>query len=94
MLFEFVEKVMVYAPFKDEYGDRHQQVDIYLKFIGNFTVPRPEPTAEELAAEEKARHRRMKWREYSTKQNHKRLEQKRKEKEAAKRQAAGGDVTL
>ena len=94
MLFEFVEKVMVYAPFKDEYGDRHQQVDIYLKFIGNFTVHSPEPTAEELAAEEKARHRRMKWREYSTKQNHKRLEQKRKEKEAAKRQAAGGDVTL
>ncbi len=71
MVFEFVEKVLVHAPYKDEYGDRIQQVDIYLKFIGNFDVPRPEPTAEEIAAEEKARYQRMKAREYSERKSEK-----------------------
>ena len=80
MLFEFVEKVLVYAPYKDEYGDRHQRVDIYLKFIGNFDIPRPEPTAEELAAEEKARYKRMKVREYATRKNQKVRERKRLER--------------
>ena len=71
MVFEFVEKVLVHAPNKDEYGDRIQRVDVYLKFIGNFDVPRPEPTAEEIAAEEKARYQRMKAREYSARKNEK-----------------------
>ncbi len=30
-------------------GERIQDVEIYLKFIGKFDVPIPEPTAEELA---------------------------------------------
>ena len=33
------------------------QIDIYLKFIGNFQVPQDEPTAEEMAEEEKQKHR-------------------------------------
>lgn len=88
MVFEFVERVMVHESYKDEYGDRHQQVDIYLKFIGNFDVPRPEPTAEEIAAEEQARYKRMKVREYATRKNHKVAEKKRREKEEAQRQRA------
>lgn len=28
------------------------QIDIYLKFIGNFQVPQDEPTSEEMAEEE------------------------------------------
>ena len=36
------------------------QIDIYLKFIGNFQVPQDEPTAEEMAEEEKQKQRRAK----------------------------------
>lgn len=39
------------------------QLDIYLKFIGNFQVPQAAPTAEEIAAEEKRRQQRAKNRE-------------------------------
>ena len=31
-------------------GERVQEIEIYLKFIGKFDVPLPEPTPEELAA--------------------------------------------
>ena len=34
------------------------EIEIYLKFIGKFEIPIPEPTPEELAAEEAARKRR------------------------------------
>ena len=57
MLLEFVDKVLVHAPEKID-GERTQEVEIYLKFIGKFDVPTPEPTPEELAeAERKRRHR-------------------------------------
>ena len=51
------------APDKSS-GEREQEVDIYLKFIGKFDVPLPEPTPEELAEQEKLRKRREKQREY------------------------------
>ena len=54
-------------------GEREQDVDVYLNFIGKFDVPTPEPTQEEIEAEEKARHERSKRREaqrrYAAKQN-------------------------
>ncbi|MCX4325427.1 MAG: hypothetical protein OSJ59_21115, partial [Lachnospiraceae bacterium] len=37
----------------------------YLKFIGKFDVPIPEPTPEELAEQEELRKKREKQREYS-----------------------------
>ena len=52
MIYAFVEKIIVHAPEKID-GERHMQIDIYLKFIGNFQVPQDEPTAEEMAEEEK-----------------------------------------
>ena len=58
MLLEFVDKIVVHAPERDELGERYQAVDIYLKFIGKFDIPVQEPTPEELAEEEKARQRR------------------------------------
>ena len=58
MLREFVDKIVVHAPERDELGERYQAVDIYLKFIGKFDIPVQEPTPEELAEEEKARQRR------------------------------------
>ena len=65
MIYEFVDKILVHAPDRSS-GERTQEVDIYLKFIGKFDVPLPEPTPEELAEMEKVRQRwakgRKKWR--------------------------------
>ena len=58
MLHEFVEKIMVHAPDRST-GERVQEIEIYLKIIGKFDVPMPEPTPEELAAEEARRQRRI-----------------------------------
>ena len=64
MIFEFVDKIVVHAPDRSS-GERMQEVDIYLKFIGKFDVPLPEPTPEELAEQEELRKKREKQREYS-----------------------------
>ena len=62
MIFEFVDKIIVHAPEKID-GERSQEVEIFLKFIGRFDVPMPEPTPEELAQQEKLRRRRARDRE-------------------------------
>ena len=49
MINEFIDRILVHAPTKDEYGDRCQEIEIYLNFIGRFEVPTPEPSPEELA---------------------------------------------
>ena len=54
VIHEFVEKILVHAPDRST-GERVQEIEIYLNFIGKFEVPMPEPTEEELAAEEKRR---------------------------------------
>ena len=64
MIYEFIDRIVVHAPTR-EHGDREQTVDIYLKFIGKFDVPMPEPTAEELAKQEEQRRRRAYYRERS-----------------------------
>ena len=64
MIFEFVDKIVVHAPERFN-GERVQEVDIYLKFIGKFDVPSPELTPEELAEQERLRKKREKQREYS-----------------------------
>jgi hypothetical protein len=54
MINEFVHKVIVHEADKSS-GERVQEVDIYLNFIGNFKIPGSEPkplTPEEQAAEE------------------------------------------
>ena len=45
MIYEFVDKIVVHSPIKVD-GEREQQVDIYLKFIGKFDPPMPELTEE------------------------------------------------
>ena len=67
MINEFIEKIIVYSPDKST-GDRTQDVDIHLKFIGKFDAPTPEPTAEELEQMEKDRQKREYYREKSRKQ--------------------------
>lgn len=72
MIYEFVDKILVHAPDKSS-GERVQEVDIYLKFIGKFDVPLPEPTPEELAAQEKLRKKREKQREYTKRYREKKM---------------------
>ena len=79
MIYEFIDKILVHAPDRST-GDRTQEVDIYLKFIGKFDVPLPEPTAEELAEMEKQRKQRAYYRERSKRQRE-RDKQKRSEQE-------------
>ncbi len=59
MINEFIDKIIVHAPQKIN-GERVQDVDIYLQFIGKFELPYVEPTPEELAEAEKLRIKRQK----------------------------------
>ena len=88
MINEFVDKILVHAPYKDEFGDRCQEVEIYLKFIGKFEVPMPEPTAEDLVKEEKARKRRA----YLRKKSKERYARLKAEREAAAEQMAADNA--
>lgn len=91
MLNEFIDKIIIHAPYRDEV-DRFQQIDIYFNFIGQFELPEVEPTPEELAEIEKQRQRRLRnklyTRRYREKKKAERLaaqkaaeQQKKKEKE-------------
>ena len=51
MINEFIDKIIVHAPEKVD-GDRVQEVEIYLKFIGHFELPAPELTEEEIQRQE------------------------------------------
>lgn len=62
MLNEFIDKILVHAPDRSE-GDRVQEVEIYLKYIGRFEAPMPEPTEEELREQERLREKRARSRE-------------------------------
>ena len=64
MINEFVDKIVVHEADRST-GERTQEVDIYLKFIGKFDVPIPEPTAEELEEQEQLRKKRAKKAEYN-----------------------------
>ena len=62
MINEFIDKIVVHAPDRST-GDRVQEVDIYLKFIGKFDAPMPEPTPEEIAEQERLQKERIRSRE-------------------------------
>ena len=62
MINEFVDKILVRAPEKVD-GDRVQEVEIYLNFIGYFAAPVPELTPEEEKRQEYLRKHRMQSRE-------------------------------
>ena len=63
MLHEFVEKILVHEMDKSS-GVRIQKIEVYLNFIGNFDVPPPDPTPEEIAEMEERIRKREKKREY------------------------------
>ena len=62
MINEFIDKIIVHEADKSS-GEREQEIEIYLKFIGKFDVPMPEPTTAELEQAEKERQLRIKHRE-------------------------------
>ena len=62
MINEFIEKIIVHAPEKVD-GDRVQEIEIYLKFIGQFELPAPELTVEETKRQEQLRRHRIRSRE-------------------------------
>lgn len=82
MINEFVDKIIVHAPEKVN-GERTQEIEVYLKFIGKFDVPMPEPTAEELEEQEKQRQKRAYYRERGRRQRERERERKRLAAEAA-----------
>lgn len=62
MIYEFVDKVLVHNPERID-GERVQEVEIYLKYIGKVEIPAPELTPEEIEAEARAKKRRQQNRE-------------------------------
>lgn len=58
MINEFVDKIIVHAPVKVD-GEREQEVEIYLQYIGRFEAPAPELTPEEIAEQERRRKQRI-----------------------------------
>ena len=62
MINEFIEKIIVHAPEKLD-GDRIQEIEIYLKFIGHFELPAPELTAEEIKRQKQLKRHRIRSRE-------------------------------
>ena len=62
MINEFIDKILVRAPERID-GDRIQEVEIYLKFIGRFELPEPELTPEEIKRQEQLRRHRIRSRE-------------------------------
>lgn len=81
MINEFVDKILVHAPDKSS-GERVQEVEIYLNFIGKFDVPIPEPTPEEIAAEEVRRKRHEAYLRNYAKKKRNRLEEAEDQKTA------------
>ncbi len=62
MINEFIDRIIVHAPEKVD-GDRTQEVEIYLKFIGRFDLPVPELTPEEEKRQASLHRHRVKSRE-------------------------------
>ena len=85
MILEFVDKVLVHKPDRSS-GERVMEVDVCLRFIGNFQIPTPEPTPEELEARERARKRRAVQRE-----TQRRYEQRKRERERKIAEGKSGD---
>ena len=70
MIYEFVDKILVHAPEKID-GERTQEVEIYLKYIGKFDVPIQE-TMENPEAEKKRKQRKYD-REYKQRRKQEKL---------------------
>lgn len=77
MIHEFIDKIVVHEADKST-GDRIQQIDIYLKYVGKLDVPMPELTPEQIKEEDRKRRKRAWGRTYW---------RRRKEREQAEQEA-------
>ena len=89
MLNEFVEKILVHEADYSS-GERVQEVEIYLNFIGKFELPVKEPTAEEIAEHEKMKARRAKKAEYKRRYMEKRRKRIAEEEQKSKEVTVNG----
>ena len=89
MLNEFVEKILVHEADYSS-GERVQEVEIYLNFIGKFKLPVKEPTAEEIAEHEKLKARRAKKAEYNRRYMEKRRKRIEEEEQKSKEVTVNG----
>lgn len=89
MLNEFVEKILVHEADYSS-GERVQEVEIYLNFIGKFELPVKEPTAEEIAEHEKLKARRAKKAEYNRRYMEKRRKRIEEEEQKSKEVTVNG----
>ncbi|MGN0107514.1 MAG: DUF4368 domain-containing protein, partial [Hominilimicola sp.] len=76
MINEFIDKIVIHAADKTR-GEREQEIEIYLKYIGKFDIPASEPTQEEMERLNEERKKRQQRRNASNRYNAK----KRKEKQ-------------
>ena len=89
MLNEFVEKILVHEADYSS-GERVQEVEIYLNFIGKFELPVKEPTAEEIAEHEQLKARRAKKAEYNRRYMEKRRKRIAEEEQKSKEVTVNG----
>lgn len=89
MLNEFVEKILVHEADYSS-GERVQEVEIYLNFIGKFELPVKEPTTEEIAEHEKLKARRAKKAEYNRRYMEKRRKRIAEEEQKSKEVTVNG----
>ena len=90
MINEFVDKIMVHAPDRSS-GERVQEIEIYLNFIGNFEIPTQEPIPEELEEMERIRLKKQRNKEAVKRYQKKMKEKRRLAKEQAEQQKAEQD---
>ncbi|MDE6626902.1 MAG: DUF4368 domain-containing protein [Lachnospiraceae bacterium] len=57
IIHEFIDKIVVHEADKLT-GERIQQIDIYLKYVGKLDVPMPELTPKQCREEERRRKKR------------------------------------
>lgn len=87
MIHEFIDKIVVHEADKST-GERIQQIDIYLKYVGRLDVPMLELTPEQRKEEERKRKKRAWNRTYMRR----RYEREKAERKAAEMAEIGATV--
>lgn len=87
MIHEFVDKIMVHEADKST-GERIQQIDIHLKYVGKLDVPMPELTPEQLKEAERKRRKRA-WNRTYMRRRYERERAEREAKEMGSSEAVG-----
>ena len=87
MIHEFIDKIVVHEADKST-GNRIQQIDIYLKYVGKLDVPMPELTPEQIKEEEHKRRKRA-WNRTYMRRKYEREKAEREAKEKGLSEAVG-----